>query len=62
MQEPTHILAGVIIQKCFTWRKSRALALSLRAVLAFTLPTASSIKSPTSPTTRPRLIFTIRFG
>ena len=35
MQEPTHILAGVIIQKCFTWRKSRALALTLIAVLAF---------------------------
>ncbi len=35
MQEPTHILAGVIIQKCFDWRRRRAVAFSLIAVLAF---------------------------
>jgi hypothetical protein len=35
MQEPTHILAGVIIQKSFEWRKHRAVAFGLVAVLAF---------------------------
>ena len=35
MQEPTHILAGVIIQKCFDWRKYRAIGLALTAIVAF---------------------------
>lgn len=35
MQEPTHILAGVIIQKSFTWIKYRVVALAVIAVLAF---------------------------
>ncbi len=35
MQEPTHILAGVIIQKCFDWKKHRPIALGLTAVTAF---------------------------
>lgn len=35
MQEPTHILAGVIIQKCFTRMKYRKVALALTAVTAF---------------------------
>jgi hypothetical protein len=35
VQEPTHILAGVIIQKCFDWRKLRAVGMALTAMLAF---------------------------
>jgi hypothetical protein len=35
MQEPTHILAGVIIQKCFDWKKFRKVGLVLTAVIAF---------------------------
>lgn len=35
MQEPTHILAGVILQKCFDWKKLRAVGLGLTAVTAF---------------------------
>jgi hypothetical protein len=35
MQEPTHILAGVIIQKCCAWKKLRAFGLVLTAIVAF---------------------------
>lgn len=35
MQEPTHILAGVIIQKCFDWKKFRAFWMAVTAILAF---------------------------
>jgi hypothetical protein len=35
MQAPTHILAGVAIQKAFEGKKPRALALAAMAVLAF---------------------------
>ena len=35
MQEPTHILAGVLIQKAFTWKHGRRLGLALTAVCAF---------------------------
>lgn len=35
MQEPTHILAGVIIQKCFDGARHRRLALGLTAAVAF---------------------------
>lgn len=35
MQEPTHILAGVVIQKCFDGAQHRKLALGLTAVTAF---------------------------
>lgn len=35
MQEPTHILTGVIIQKSFDGMKNRKLAFGLTAVLAF---------------------------
>lgn len=35
MQEPTHILAGVIIQKCCTWKRLRVVGLVVTAVLAF---------------------------
>ena len=35
MQEPTHILAGVIIQKCFDGAKHRKLALGLTAAAGF---------------------------
>ena len=34
-QEPTHTLAGVIIQKCFVWRRFRAVGLVVTAVIAF---------------------------
>lgn len=35
MQAPTHILAGVLIQKAFVWKQHRRLALGLTAVCAF---------------------------
>jgi hypothetical protein len=35
MQAPTHILAGVCIQKAFDWKHHRRLALGLTAVCAF---------------------------
>jgi hypothetical protein len=35
MQAPTHILAGVLIQKAFNWKEHRRLALGLTAVCAF---------------------------
>jgi hypothetical protein len=35
MQTPTHILAGVLIQKAFDWKQHRRLALGLTAVCAF---------------------------
>ena len=35
MQEPTHILTGVIIQKCFDWKKYRKTGLVITAILAF---------------------------
>lgn len=35
MQEPTHILTGVIIQKCFDGAKHRKIALALTAAIGF---------------------------
>ena len=35
MQAPTHILAGVLIQKAFDWKHHRRLGLGLTAVCAF---------------------------
>jgi hypothetical protein len=35
MQEPTHILAGVVIQRCFDGAKHRKMALGLTAAVAF---------------------------
>ena len=35
MQEPTHILAGVLIQKGFAWKRHPRLALALTAIGAF---------------------------
>ncbi len=35
VQAPTHILAGVVIQKSFDWKKHRVASLTLTAVVAF---------------------------